>query len=278
MSMSSIEMPACFLASGSVRTSVKIQSPYWPSVVQVFWPLTTQSSPSLTAVVRSPARSEPASGSEKPCDQKMSMLAVLGRNSFFCSSVPNCAMTGPIIPALNASGVGTQARSISSRQRWNWISVQSWPPHSTGQRGTASPAALSVRMLSTSWSLVSSRPAATVSRVSSEILVVKNSRISSRNARSSSVSSSCMVSSLSPALNQTEATGQYTPWSHRVVYAPPFTCRTCPVMWRAPSEARKKTVSAMSSTVPAWPSWVAAISRSRRSSLSRPWKKSVPAM
>ena len=77
------------------------------------------------------------------------MLAVLGRNSFFCSSVPNCAMTGPIIPALNASGVGTNARSISSCQMWSWSSVQSWPPHSTGQRGTASPAALSVRMLST---------------------------------------------------------------------------------------------------------------------------------
>ena len=30
MSMSSIEMPACFLTSGSVRTRVKIQSPYWP--------------------------------------------------------------------------------------------------------------------------------------------------------------------------------------------------------------------------------------------------------
>ena len=210
MSMSSIEMPACFLASGSVRTRVKIQSPYWPSVVQVFWPLTTQSSPSLTAVVRSPARSEPASGSEKPCDQKMSMFAVLGRNSFFCSSVPNWAMTGPIIPALKASGVGTQARSISSCQMWNWISVQSWPPHSTGQRGTASPAALSVRMLSTSWSLVSSRPAATVSRISSETLVVKNSRISSRNARSSSDSSSCMRAprSLAPIAG---LLGQYTP-------------------------------------------------------------------
>ena len=162
MSMSSIEMPACFLASGSVRTRVKIQSPYWPSVVQVFCPLTTQSSPSRTAVVRSQARSEPASGSEKPCDHQMSRLAVFGRNSSFCSSVPNCAMTGPIIEALNASGVGTQARCISSCQMWHWSSVQSWPPHSTGQCGTASPAALSIRMLSTSWSLVSSRPSATV--------------------------------------------------------------------------------------------------------------------
>jgi hypothetical protein len=28
------------LAFGAVRTRQKIQSPYWPSVVQVFWPLT----------------------------------------------------------------------------------------------------------------------------------------------------------------------------------------------------------------------------------------------
>ena len=33
--------------------------------VQIFWPLITQSSPSRTARVRSPARSEPAPGSEK---------------------------------------------------------------------------------------------------------------------------------------------------------------------------------------------------------------------
>ena len=105
--MSSSEMPACFFTSGLVRTSVKIQSPYWPSVVQVFWPLTTYSSPSRTALVRSDARSEPASGSEKPCDHQMSRLAVFGRNRSFISCEANCAITGPIIEALNASGVGT---------------------------------------------------------------------------------------------------------------------------------------------------------------------------
>ena len=105
--MSSSEMPACFFTSGLVRTRVKIQSPYWPSVVQVFWPLTTYSSPSRTALVRSDARSEPASGSEKPCDHQMSRFAVFGRKRSFISCEPNCAITGPIIEALNASGVGT---------------------------------------------------------------------------------------------------------------------------------------------------------------------------
>ena len=146
MSISSIEMPRCFLASGSVRTKVKIQSACWPSVVQVFWPLTTQSSPSRTAVVRSDARSEPASGSENPCAHQMSTFAVFGRNSCFCSSLPNWAITGPIIEALNASGGGQPARCISSYQMWRRRSLHPRPPHSSGQCGTARPASLSTRM------------------------------------------------------------------------------------------------------------------------------------
>ena len=54
-------MPSCLLdAALSVRTSRKIQFASEASVVQVFWPLTTHSSPSSTASVRRPARSEPA--------------------------------------------------------------------------------------------------------------------------------------------------------------------------------------------------------------------------
>ena len=43
------EMPRCFGASGSVRTRSSHQSASWPSVVQIFCPLITQSSPSRTA-------------------------------------------------------------------------------------------------------------------------------------------------------------------------------------------------------------------------------------
>ncbi len=57
------EMPSCFLAALSVRTSRKIQFASVARVVQVFWPLTTHSSPSSIASVRRPARSEPAPGS-----------------------------------------------------------------------------------------------------------------------------------------------------------------------------------------------------------------------
>ena len=101
-------------------------------------------------------------------------------------------MTGPTMEALNASGIGTLARCISSCQMCRRSGDQSWPPHSTGQCGTASPASLRIRWLSTIWSLVSSPRVATVSRISWGTFVVKKVRISSRNAASSGDSSSCM--------------------------------------------------------------------------------------
>ena len=143
-------------------------------------------------MVRSDARSEPASGSEKPCDHQMSRFAVFARKRSFCSWLPNAAMTGPTIEALNASGGGTQARCISSCQMCRLSCDQPRPPHSSGQCGTARPAALSARWLRTIWSLLSSPRAATVSRTSCGTWVVKKVRISSRNAASSADSSSCI--------------------------------------------------------------------------------------
>ena len=56
-------MPSCLGASGSVRTSANIQSASVALDVQIFWPLTTQKSPSSSARVRSEARSLPEPGS-----------------------------------------------------------------------------------------------------------------------------------------------------------------------------------------------------------------------
>ncbi len=61
--------PRCLGASGFVRATSMHHLARWPSVVQTFWPVTTQSSPSRTALVFSDARSEPDSGSEKPWHQ-----------------------------------------------------------------------------------------------------------------------------------------------------------------------------------------------------------------
>ncbi|MCY1436735.1 hypothetical protein D9M71_528670 [compost metagenome] len=49
---------------GSVRAITKHQSDSWASEVQTFWPLISQRSPSRRARVFTPARSEPAPGSE----------------------------------------------------------------------------------------------------------------------------------------------------------------------------------------------------------------------
>jgi hypothetical protein len=70
MSTISIEMPRWRGPSSSVRASTPHQRAYWPHETQVFWPLNTKSPSSFTrARVRSDARSEPASGSEKPWHQ-----------------------------------------------------------------------------------------------------------------------------------------------------------------------------------------------------------------
>jgi hypothetical protein len=63
MSISRKLMPVCGLPSVLVRTRQNIQSPYWPSVVQVFWPLTMYLSPTRSARVLTEARSEPEPGS-----------------------------------------------------------------------------------------------------------------------------------------------------------------------------------------------------------------------
>ena len=64
MSMRMKVMPACFLASGSVRTSRNIQSARLANEVQIFWPLMTYWSPCSTARVCREARSLPEPGSE----------------------------------------------------------------------------------------------------------------------------------------------------------------------------------------------------------------------
>ena len=62
-------MPRCLGPPSSVRASTPHQRANCPQETHVFWPLTTKWSSCSTARVRSDARSEPASGSEKPWHQ-----------------------------------------------------------------------------------------------------------------------------------------------------------------------------------------------------------------
>jgi hypothetical protein len=78
-----IDIPSVFLptsASGVVRASRIIQSLCWMREIQTFWPLTTQRSPRLVAVVRIFVVSVPLVGSVTPIDcSRHSPLAILGR-------------------------------------------------------------------------------------------------------------------------------------------------------------------------------------------------------
>ena len=63
------------------------QSQKWAPVVQIFWPFTTHSSPSWTAVVRRPARSDPAEGSLKNAQGKLA-------NDAFVNNAPEQVVQG----------------------------------------------------------------------------------------------------------------------------------------------------------------------------------------
>src|SRR4051812_40373767 len=136
----------------------------------------------------------------------MSRLAVGGRNRSLRCAEPNRAMTGPTMLALNASGSGTQANRISSDQIWRCRGVQSWPPHSTGQLGTATPRSFMIRCAVTTSSGYRGSPSRTRWRTSAGIAVVKKLRSSSRNAASSSLNANFTVE---PPIHLPRPDGRY---------------------------------------------------------------------
>ncbi len=120
---------------------MKILSPCAALVVQTFWPVTTNSSPSSTPVVRRAARSEPAPGSEKPWHQMTSLRSSSGMISRFCSSVPTAMTVGTRkVRPIWLTEWGTRARALSS----SWIAcmpgVPPRPPYSRGREMPAKPA------------------------------------------------------------------------------------------------------------------------------------------
>ena len=80
-------MPRRFGAVGSVRASSRHQSAWDAPLTHTFWPLTRYPPSTGVAIVFRLARSEPASGSEKPWHQ-ISPSRMAGRWRARCSSVP----------------------------------------------------------------------------------------------------------------------------------------------------------------------------------------------
>ena len=139
--MTSALRPLCFGASGSVRTKVKMMSASWAPDVHTFWPLTTNSSPSSTARVRSPARSLPAFGSLIPSAAVISARRIGTAQRCFCSGVPNIRIDGAMIPRPCGLKLWYTRRRISSSSITNCSSSGALrPPNSGGWPGSSQPA------------------------------------------------------------------------------------------------------------------------------------------
>uniref|UniRef100_A0A6J7Q1H5 Unannotated protein n=1 Tax=freshwater metagenome TaxID=449393 RepID=A0A6J7Q1H5_9ZZZZ len=80
--------PRCLGTSKSVRVMAR---PHWEKrapEVHTFWPLSTHSSPSLTAFVTTDARSDPAAGSLNNWQPYSSWRMIGLTQRCFCSAVP----------------------------------------------------------------------------------------------------------------------------------------------------------------------------------------------
>ncbi len=128
-------MPRCAGASGSVRTRQIAQSASWASDVHTFCPVTRQPpASSRTALVRSDARSEPASGSENSWHHVISPRSVGPRNRSRCSSLPWPRIVGAAHAPILRSGRVTPA-AASSWSMTSWCTGSAPSPYGAGQCG-----------------------------------------------------------------------------------------------------------------------------------------------
>ncbi len=141
-----IVRPRCLGTPASVRASSSPKEACWALVVHTFWPDTLQLRSSLRlARVWTPARSEPAAGSENSWHQTSSAASIGPRWRCFWSSVPWAISVGPSMPTpITSNSPGAPARLIS------WLST-TWctgprpcPPYSAGHVTAASPASASL--------------------------------------------------------------------------------------------------------------------------------------
>ena len=83
---------------------------------------------------------EPEFGSENPWHHAISPLRILGRNSFFCSSVPHWRMVGPTrVSPKKSARRGALARANSSASTTFSIVERPFPPYSGGHAAQIHP-------------------------------------------------------------------------------------------------------------------------------------------
>src|SRR5882762_4192449 len=162
-------------------------------------------SPSRRASICKPARSEPALGSEKPWHQISSALRIFGIYRFFCASVPQAMMVGPMRPKPSELAMGgASTRAISSQNRACCISVALRPPYSLGHETAAQRPSWSFCCQARRYGNDSSMGFARHSCQAFGTLDASHSRSSSRNACSSAVKLRSMKKT--PSLRRSQTT------------------------------------------------------------------------
>ena len=168
-------------ASGVVRQSTTAKWLRCAFVVQTFVPVTRQPPSTRVAVVRTDARSEPASGSLMPRENQHSPAAIRGRNQRRCSSVPKRSRAGAVWrSAIQCAAIGAPAASSSSTTTKRRTVLAPAPPYSTGMDMPTQPCAASARVNSGSWRPPRPRPG----RKSAGRIPARKPRTSSRSASS----------------------------------------------------------------------------------------------
>src|SRR6478752_4668912 len=151
--------------------------------MNVFEPLRTYSSPRRSAVVLRRATSEPASGSERPNEQRIGSSRSGGSHLAFCSSLP-AMITGPAPRPFAPSDVPmpVQPQFSSSPTSMPSNAPSPRPPYSTGMCRFISPSPCAFAITSAGCCIATSYSAA-LGRIS----FAANSRASARNSFCSSV-------------------------------------------------------------------------------------------
>ena len=128
-------------SSSSVRHRTKIHCANCAWLVQTFWPSIRHVSPSSTAVVRTPARSEPAPGSLKPWHQYSSPFKIGGKKRCCCSGEPKVISVGPSKPSpKKPARCGPLAKVYSCANTNSSETDTSRPPKALGQVSPNQPA------------------------------------------------------------------------------------------------------------------------------------------
>ena len=129
-------MPSCLGLSGSVRTVARPRLHCAAPVVHTFWPVTFHPPSTLVALVRTPAASEPAPGSENSWHHVYS-YSRLGRiHRSIWSGSAYCVSVWMIQPPIPYCGGRTPA-ARSSSSITSCSTAPAARPHGAGQCASA---------------------------------------------------------------------------------------------------------------------------------------------